>query len=81
MGINTADEEGPGQFPVQGHEEDHGETTAAKEGQELDIPAAGGGNEGGGNGGDTYINSPEVEYGCAIYCDADDYGPMQAGHP
>ena len=58
LGLNAGDGEGPGYFPLQGHEEDHGETTVAKEGRELDIPAAGGENEGGGNGGDTDINSP-----------------------
>ena len=81
MGINAADGEGPGQFLVQGCKEDHGETTTAKEGRELDIPAAGGDNEGGGNGGDTDFNSPEAEYSCAIYCDTADHGPMRSGHP
>ena len=81
MGIDAADGEGPGQFPVQGRKEDHGETTAAKEGLELDIPAAGGNNKGGGNGGDTDFNYPEAEYGHTIYCDAADSGTMQAGHP
>ena len=81
VGLNSADGEGPGQFPVQGCKEYHRETTALKEGQELDIPAAGGGNERGGNGGDTDINSPEAEYGRTIYYDAADSGPMRAGHP
>ena len=76
VGLNDVDGEGPGQFPVQGHEEDHGEKTAAKEGQELDITA-----EGDRNGGNTYINSPEAENGRAIHCDAADSGPIQAGHP
>ena len=62
-------------------EEDHGETTAAQEGGELDIPADGGNNEGDGNGGDADLNSLEAEYGRAIHCDAADSGPMQAGHP
>ena len=51
-----------------------------KEGRELDIPAAGGDNEGGGNGGDTDFNYTEAEYGCAIHCDAADSVPMRAGH-
>ena len=42
VGINAADGEGPGQFPVQGRKEYHGETTVAKEGREMDIPANGG---------------------------------------
>ena len=81
VGINAADGEGPGQFPVQDREEDHGETTAAKEGRELDIPAEGGNNKGYRNGGDTDLNSPEAEYRRAIHCDAVDSGPMRAGHP
>ena len=44
VGINAAGGEGPGKFPVQGREEDHGETTVVKEGRELDIPADGGNN-------------------------------------
>ena len=36
------DGEGPGHFPVQVREEDHGGTTTAKEGRELGIPTAGG---------------------------------------
>ena len=75
------DGEGPGQFPVQGREEDHMEATTATEGRELEIPTAGGGNEGGGNGGDTDIYYTEAEYGRAIYCDTADSGPMRAGHP
>ena len=44
VGTNVADREGPGQFLVQGREEDHGETVAAKEGRDLDIPTVGGNN-------------------------------------
>ena len=81
VGINVADGEGPGQFPVQGREEDHGETAAAKGGQELKIPAFGGNNEGDGNGGYKDLNSMEAEYSRAIHCNAANYGPMQTGHP
>ena len=76
VGINDADGESPGQYPVQGREEDHGETTVVKEGQEMNIPAAVRDNEGGKNGGDTDFNSSEAEYGRAIYCDAANFGPM-----
>ena len=58
-----------------------GETTAAKGGWEVDIPAAGGDNERGGNGGDTEFNSPKAEYGRAMHCNAADSGPMRADHP
>ena len=80
MGLNAADGEGPGNFSVQGREEYHGETTAAKEERELGITTASGGTEGGRYGGDTDINYPEAEYGRAIYCEAADSGPMRAGH-
>ena len=81
VGVNGAYGEGPGQFSVQGRKEDHGETAVATEGRELDIPAVGGSNEGYGNGGEKDINSPEAEYGRAIYCNAADSGPVQKGHP
>ena len=80
MGPNSADGEGPEHFPVQGREEDHWEATAAKEGRELGLPTAGGGAEGGGNGGDTDVYYTDAEYGHTIYCDTADYGPMRAGH-
>ena len=44
------------------------------------LPTAGGGTEGSGNGGDTDVYYREAEYGRAIYCDADNSGPMRAGH-
>ena len=81
VGVNGADVEGPGQFPVQGREEDHGEAAAATEGRELVRPAVGGSNEGDRDGWDTDINPPEAEYGRAIHCDAADSGPVRTGHP
>ena len=81
MGLNAADGEDPGKFPVQGRDEDHGETTAAKEGQELVIPAVDGNNEGDQNGGDKDLNDPEAEYCRTIHCNAADYGPMRTGYP
>ena len=80
VGINVANGEGPGQFPVQGCEEDHGETATAKEGWDLDITDDGRNNEEDRNGGDTDLNSPESEYGCTIHCDAAGSVPMQAGN-
>ena len=80
MGPNSLDGEGPGQFSVQGCEEDHWEKTAAKEGRELGIPTAGGVTEGSRNGGDTDVYYTEAEYSCAIYFDADDSGPMREVH-
>ena len=44
VGLNATNGKGPGQFPVQSREEDYRETTAGKEGRDLDIPANGGNN-------------------------------------
>ena len=41
------------------------------------LPVPGGGNEGGGDRADFYINPPEAEHGRVIYCDAADYGPVR----
>ena len=60
LGPNSADGEGPGQFPVQGRKEYHWETTTAKEGRYLGLPTAGGGTEGGGNGGDMDVYYTEA---------------------
>ena len=76
VGVYGEDGKGPGQFSVQGREEDHGGAAAAKEGRELALPTVGGSNEGDRDGSDTGINTLEVEYGRAIHCDAADSGPV-----
>ena len=81
VGVISADGEGPGKFPVQGREKDHGETAASKELQDLDIPSVGGNTAGDRNGGNKNIHYPEVEYSRAIHCDAADSRPVQTGHP
>ena len=80
MGTDSKDGEGPGKFSVQGRAEDHGEAAVAREGRELVLTFVGGSNEGDMDGSDTDVNPPEAEYGCAIYCDVADYGPVQKGH-
>ena len=60
LGTHPKDGEGPGQFSVQGREEDHWEATAAKEIREMVIPTAVGSKEGSGNGGDTDIHHTET---------------------
>ena len=72
----SKDGKGPGEFSVQGREEDHWEATTAKERRDLGIPTAGGGKEGSRDGGDTDIHHTEAEYGRTIYCDTADSGPM-----
>ena len=79
MGLGGSDAEGPGLFPVQVRQNDHVEAAAAKEGQELGIPAVGVSNEGYGDRGSTDINSLEAEYGHVIHCDAADYGSQARG--
>ena len=81
VGVNGADGEGPGKFPVQVSEEDPRETAVAKEGRDMDVPAVGRNNEGDRIGGDKDINSPEAECGRAIHCGAADSGPVRKGHP
>ena len=76
MGSDSKDGEVPGQFSVQVRAEDHGEADAAREGQYLVLPFVGGSNEGDRDSSDTDVNPPEAEYGRAIYCDADDSGPV-----
>ena len=60
VGVNGADGEGSGQFPVQGFEEYQMETAAEKEEWDMDLPSVGGSNKGDRNGGDKNINSPEA---------------------
>ena len=61
VGVDGKDGEVPGQFSVQGREEDHGEAAVATEVQELVLPAVGESNEGDRDGWDTDINPPEAE--------------------
>ena len=77
----TGRSKGPGQFSVQGCAEYHGEAAAEREGWELVLPFVGRSDEGDKDGSDTDINPPEEEYGRAVYCDADNSGPMRKGHP
>ena len=81
MGADSEDGEGPGKFSVQGRAEDHREAAAAREGRDLVLTFVGGSNEVDRDGSDTDVNSPEAEYGCAIYCDSADSGPVRKGHP
>ena len=80
MGTHSEDGEGPGHISVQGREGGHWESSVAEERREMGLPACDGGTGGSGARGDTEVNNTEAEHGCAIYCDAADSGPMQAGH-
>ena len=83
MGSDEENGKGPGQFSVQGRAEAHGEEAAVREGREgrdLVLPFVGGSDEGGRGRPDTYVNPPEAEYGCAIYCDAYDSEPVRKFH-
>ena len=52
----------------------------ARERQGLILPVVGWSDEGGRDRLDSDVNPPEAEYGCAIYCDAADSGPVRKGH-
>ena len=80
MGPHPEDGEVPGQLSVQGCKEAHREAAAADDGWDMGLPASGGGTGGSGDRGDTEVGNEEAEHGRAIYCDATDYGPIQAGH-
>ena len=80
MGLHSTDGEGSERLSVQVCEEAHWEAAAAEEIRELGLPASGGDTGGRGARGYTEINKTEAEYGCAIYCDAIDSGPMQESH-
>ena len=45
-------------------------------GEGVEISSSGGSDRGSGLQGDWGLHHKEAEYGCAIYCDATDYGPM-----
>ena len=63
----------------QGSAEAHGETSLTWEIWEVVLPITGGSNEGGGDRSDSDLNPLEAEYGCAIYCDAANSGPVGKG--
>ena len=81
MGTDGEDGKGPGQFSVQGCAESFWESAAPWERRDLVLTFSGGSDEGGRDRLDSDVNPLEAEYGCAIYCDAADSGPVQKGQP
>ena len=69
----------PGRLPGQGCEVVNRETASPGERWAMVLTVPGGGDEGGGDRADFYVNPSEAEHGRAIYCDATDSGPMQGG--
>ena len=51
----------------------YGKSTTAASGQNILLPFLGGDNMVGGLGGGRGICPEEVEYGCAVHCNAADY--------
>ena len=76
VGTRPEDGAGPGQFPTQGREHYHWEAAAETGGWELGITASGGGTGGSGFRGDKEVGHKETEHGCAVYCNATNYGPL-----
>ena len=76
MGSDDKDGVGPGRLSGQGFKNVNWETASPWEGWAVVLSVPGGGDEGGGDRADSYINPPEAEHGRAIYCDAADYGPV-----
>ena len=70
---------GPGRLSMQGCKKVNGEATSPWEGWEVVLLVPGEDDEGGGDRTDPDINPPEAEHGRAIYCDADDSGPVRGG--
>ena len=79
MGPHKEDGVIPGRLPGQGCEAFDRETSSPGEGWAVVLPVPGGGDEGGGDRADLDVDPSEAEHGCAIYCDAADYGPMRGG--
>ena len=67
---------GPNQIPAHGHATDHQEAAEMEGVWEMVISSAGGSDGGGGLQGYRGLHHEEVEYGRAIYCDANDSGPL-----
>ena len=69
----------PGRLSGKGCKKVNGETASPWEGWAVVLPVPGECNEGGRDHGDSGIDPPEAEQGRAIYCDADDFGPVRGG--
>ena len=54
----------------------HWEEVGEAGGWELGLSSADGSNDGSRLRGDQDLRHEEVEYGCAVYCDATDSGPL-----
>ena len=76
MGSNEKNGVSPGSLPGQGCKAANRLVTLKREGWEVVLPIPGGSTEGGGRREDQDIDPLEAEYGRAIYCDANDYGPV-----
>ena len=76
MDPDPPDGAGPDQISAQGRATAHREASGASGGGALRISSYGGGNVRIRIRGDWGINHEEAEYGCAIYCDATEYGPL-----
>ena len=76
MGTDPQEGAGPEHFSTQGCATAHQEAAEETGGWELVIPPIGGGNGGSRLQGDPDIRHEEAEYGCAVYCDVTESGPL-----
>ena len=70
---------GPGGFPRPDGEVTDGAAATAEVGWDMGVHLNGGGKRGGGVQSDGNLHLAKSEYGCSVYCDATDYGPVKGG--
>ena len=76
MGPDPPDRAGPGKLQPQGCMTAHREAAEAEGGGNMGIPSAGGSNGGSGLLGDRSLHHKEAEYGCVVYFDTTNSGPL-----
>ena len=79
MGPHQEDGVCPGRLPGQGITAIDRTNATPWKGQKVDLPPPGGGYQGGGGREIQDIGPPEIEYGRAIHCDANDSGTLRGG--
>ena len=70
---------GPGGFPIPGGAATYRAAPTAEYGCKLGVHLGGGGERGGGVLANGNLHLVKAEYGCGIYCNANNYGTMRGG--
>ena len=76
MGDETSCGLGAGGLSAQGGPTSHGKATVPAPGWKLGVTPLVGSDTGGGAGGSGGVRPEELEHSCAVYCGADDSGPL-----